>query len=62
MFCDMTIHVSPEKSSWISLGRSTTGVGQWRPATCRLMDEDDSCLLHIYVDVSLVRINVFMIF
>lgn len=40
-----------EKSSWISLTRFPPGSLQWRPATCKLLDEDDRCLLNIYVDV-----------
>jgi hypothetical protein len=55
----MTIHrVSSEKSSWISLARNAPGAGQWRPAMCILVDEDDSCLLHIYVDVGPSRTDV----
>jgi hypothetical protein len=43
-----------EKSSWMSLApnRSPVGSGHWRSVTCRLLEEGDKCLLHIYLDVS----------
>ena len=41
-----------EKSSWLSLAKSSTGSGQWRPARCKLVEEEEGCLLNIYVDVS----------
>lgn len=55
LFCHITIYAFSEKSSWISVSRSPTSAGQWRPATCKLMDEDESCSLNIYVDVGLRR-------
>jgi len=57
LFCIMAIHASVEKSSWISLARTPAGAGQWRPATCKLMDEDGCCLLNIYVDVGIRKID-----
>lgn len=41
-----------EKSSWLSLGRVSTGTGHWRSATCKLSEEGDRCSLNVYVDVS----------
>ena len=41
-----------EKSSWLGLAKSSTGSGQWRPARCKLVEEEEGCLLNIYVDVS----------
>ena len=41
-----------EKSSWLGLARNPTGAGQWRPARCKLVEEEEGCLLNIYVDVS----------
>jgi hypothetical protein len=58
LFYHMTIHVFPEKSSWISVARTPAGAGQWRPATCKLTDEDESCSLNIYVDVGLRKTDV----
>ena len=43
-----------EKTSWLGIGRSPTGAGQWRPARCKLVEEEEGCLLNIYVDVSAV--------
>ncbi|CAL1695817.1 unnamed protein product [Somion occarium] len=39
-----------EKSSWISLPKSNTQVDQWRPATCKLVEEESGCTLKIYID------------
>lgn len=36
----------------MSLARSPIESGHWRPATCKLAEEGDNCLLNIYVDVS----------
>lgn len=44
--------VFPEKSSWLSLGRNPAGTGQWRSATCKLVEDEEACLLNIYIDVS----------
>ena len=41
-----------EKSSWMNLARTPTGLGEWRTATCKLSEDDnDKSLLNIYVDV-----------
>src|ERR1700691_377493 len=32
--------------------RGPVGSGHWRSITCRLLEEGDKCLLHIYLDVS----------
>ncbi|KAI0961569.1 hypothetical protein AcV7_000640 [Taiwanofungus camphoratus] len=39
-----------EKSSWLSLGRNPAGTGQWRSATCKLVEDEEACLLNIYID------------
>ncbi|KAG1833800.1 Rho GTPase activation protein [Suillus variegatus] len=49
-----------EKSSWISVSRSPTSAGQWRPATCKLMDEDESCSLNIYVDETILYQTIYI--
>lgn len=49
-----------EKSSWISVARTPTGAGQWRPATCKLMDEDESCSLNIYVDETILYQTIYI--
>jgi hypothetical protein len=49
-----------EKSSWMSLARSPPGSVQWRPATCKLLDEDDHCLLNIYLDETFLHQTVYL--
>ncbi|KAG1881652.1 Rho GTPase activation protein [Suillus tomentosus] len=49
-----------EKSSWISVSRSPASAGQWRPATCKLMDEDESCSLNIYVDETILYQTIYI--
>lgn len=44
-----------EKSSWLSLSRGSAGLGQWTTATCKLTEEDEGCLLNVYIEVSLGR-------
>ncbi|EPQ60641.1 Rho GTPase activation protein [Gloeophyllum trabeum ATCC 11539] len=39
-----------EKSSWLTLSRTAAGAGSWRPATCRLSEEEDGCLMNVYID------------
>ncbi|KAL0071970.1 hypothetical protein AAF712_000893 [Marasmius tenuissimus] len=43
-----------EKSSWLSLAKDSASAGHWRPATCRLLEEGERCLLNIYVDESIL--------
>ncbi|KAH7930971.1 Rho GTPase activation protein [Leucogyrophana mollusca] len=49
-----------EKSSWMSLARSAAGGGQWRPATCKISDEDDKCSLNIYIDETILYQTVYI--
>lgn len=49
-----------EKSSWISVARTPAGAGQWRPATCKLMDEDESCSLNIYVEETILYQTIYV--
>jgi hypothetical protein len=35
------------------VARTPAGAEQWRPATCKLTDEEESCSLDVYVDVGL---------
>ncbi|KZT02708.1 Rho GTPase activation protein [Laetiporus sulphureus 93-53] len=44
-----------EKSSWLSLGRNSLATGQWRVATCKLMEEDESPVLNVYLDGALYQ-------
>ncbi|KAL4243521.1 Ras GTPase-activating protein [Abortiporus biennis] len=40
-----------EKPSWLSLSRGNTLSDQWRPATCRLVEEDEvGCVFSVYLD------------
>ena len=41
-----------EKSSWLNLARVPTTSDQWRQATCRLMEEEEGCVLNVYLEVS----------
>ncbi|KAJ3791000.1 GTPase activating protein [Lentinula aff. detonsa] len=43
-----------EKSSWLSGSKGPSSRGQWRPATCKLSEQGDRCLLNIYVDESIM--------
>ncbi|KAI1797892.1 Rho GTPase activation protein [Ganoderma leucocontextum] len=49
-----------EKSSWLSLARNSTGAGQWRPARCKLVEEEEGCLLNIYVDDTILYRSIYM--
>ncbi|KAG9314364.1 GTPase activating protein [Chiua virens] len=49
-----------EKSSWISLSRSHPGSVHWRTATCKILDEDDHCLLNIYVNEAMLCQTVYL--
>ncbi|KAF9241382.1 GTPase activating protein [Melanogaster broomeanus] len=49
-----------EKSSWISLTRSAAGTVHWRPATCKVSDEDDTCLLNIYLDETILYQTIYL--
>ncbi|KAH9937707.1 Rho GTPase activation protein [Fomitopsis serialis] len=46
-----------EKTSWLSLGRHSP-TEQWKPATCVLMQEDEACILHVYLEVRIQRLVV----
>jgi hypothetical protein len=41
----------PEKSSFNALAKGPSSAGHWRPATCKLSEEGERCLLNIYLDV-----------
>ncbi|KAG5647991.1 hypothetical protein DXG03_007025 [Asterophora parasitica] len=49
-----------EKSSWLALSKGPTGAGHWRPATCKLSEDGDRCLLNIYVDESILYQTVYI--
>ncbi|KAI0639415.1 Rho GTPase activation protein [Trametes polyzona] len=49
-----------EKTSWLGIGRSPTGAGQWRPARCKLVEEEEGCLLNIYVDDTILYRSIYM--
>ncbi|CCL98960.1 uncharacterized protein FIBRA_00968 [Fibroporia radiculosa] len=39
-----------EKASWLSLGRNSTSAGLWKPATCTLVEEEEGCLLNVFIE------------
>ncbi|KAJ3535468.1 hypothetical protein NM688_g6971 [Phlebia brevispora] len=39
-----------EKASWLGLSRGSSNAEQWRSATCKLVEEDEGCLLNVYID------------
>ncbi|KAF8168097.1 Rho GTPase activation protein [Crassisporium funariophilum] len=47
-------------SSWLSLQKGLNGAGQWRSATCRLLEEGERCLLNVYVDESILYQTVYI--
>ncbi|KAL0951188.1 hypothetical protein HGRIS_007916 [Hohenbuehelia grisea] len=49
-----------EKSSWPSITKSTTGTEHWRPAVCKLIEENSRCLLNVYVDETLLYQTVYI--
>ncbi|KAI8995639.1 Rho GTPase activation protein [Trametes punicea] len=49
-----------EKTSWLGIGRNSTSVGQWRPARCKLVEEEEGCLLNIYVDDTILYRSIYM--
>ena len=50
--CALTLICPVEKSSWLNLARVPTTSDQWRQATCRLMEEEEGCILNVYLEVS----------
>ncbi|GBE77946.1 Rho GTPase activation protein [Sparassis crispa] len=53
-------NVVKEKSSWLGLGRQSSVAGQWRPVTCKLVDEEDACTLNIYIDETILYKSVYV--
>ncbi|KAI0778198.1 Rho GTPase activation protein [Trametes elegans] len=49
-----------EKTSWLGIGRNSAGAGQWRPARCKLVEEEEGCLLNIYVDDTILYRSIYM--
>ncbi|KAH9944375.1 Rho GTPase activation protein [Epithele typhae] len=49
-----------EKASWLGLARNSTNSGQWRPARCKLVEEEEGCLLNIYVDDTILYRSIYM--
>ncbi|KAH9486933.1 putative Ras GTPase-activating-like protein ngap [Psilocybe cubensis] len=47
-------------SNWLSLQKGLNGTGQWRPATCRLLEEGERCLLNVYLDESILFQTVYV--
>ncbi|KAF8274095.1 Rho GTPase activation protein [Lactarius quietus] len=43
-----------EKSSWLNLARAPTTSDQWRQATCRLMEEEEGCVLNVYLEEAIL--------
>ncbi|OBZ79003.1 Ras GTPase-activating protein gap-2 [Grifola frondosa] len=48
-----------EKSSWLGLGRNSTA-GQWRPARCKLVEEEEGCLLNVYLDDTILYRSIYV--
>ncbi|KAF6766033.1 GTPase activating protein [Ephemerocybe angulata] len=48
-----------EKSS-LGLSKRLAGAGQWRTATCKLLEEGDRCFLNIYVDEAILYQTVYL--
>ena len=42
-----------EKTSWFSLTPRPTTSDQWRQATCRIAEEEEGCVLKVYLEVCL---------
>jgi len=50
--CQLLSTCPSEKSSWLNLARGqTTTSDQWRQATCRLTEEEEGCVLNVYLEV-----------
>ncbi|KAL1951926.1 hypothetical protein VTO73DRAFT_1075 [Trametes versicolor] len=49
-----------EKTSWLGIGRSSAGAGQWRSARCKLVEEEEGCLLNLYVDDTILYRSIYM--
>ncbi|TFK57085.1 Rho GTPase activation protein [Heliocybe sulcata] len=49
-----------EKSSWLTLSRNATSSGSWRPALCKLTEEDEGCLMNVYVDETTLHQTVYV--
>ncbi|KAI0655091.1 Rho GTPase activation protein [Cubamyces menziesii] len=49
-----------EKTSWLGIGRNSTSAGQWRPARCKLVEEEEGCLLNVYVDDTILYRSIYM--
>jgi hypothetical protein len=50
--CGAEVHVLVEKTSWLSLASRPTTSDQWRQATCCIMEEEEGCVLRVYLEVS----------
>ncbi|KIK93739.1 hypothetical protein PAXRUDRAFT_144401 [Paxillus rubicundulus Ve08.2h10] len=49
-----------EKSSWISINRPPAWAAHWRPATCKVLDEDDNCRLNIYLEETILYQTIYL--
>ncbi|KAH8997302.1 Rho GTPase activation protein [Lactarius akahatsu] len=54
MLCDDNQRKVKEKSSWLNLARVPTTSDQWRQATCRLMEEEEGCVLNVYLEATIL--------
>ncbi|KAI0308203.1 Rho GTPase activation protein [Multifurca ochricompacta] len=43
-----------EKTSWLNLARGATTSDQWRQATCRLTEEEEGCVLNVYLEETIL--------
>src|SRR6266852_1414373 len=46
-----------EKTSWFSLAPRPTTSDQWRQATCCIAEEEEGCVLKVYLEVSLLCLS-----
>ncbi|OCH96153.1 Rho GTPase activation protein [Obba rivulosa] len=49
-----------EKSSWLNLTRNPITSGQWRAATCKLVEEDEGCVLNIYLEEAILYKSIYI--
>ncbi|KAH9178719.1 Rho GTPase activation protein [Lactarius sanguifluus] len=60
MLCDDNQRKVKEKSSWLNLARVPTTSDQWRQATCRLMEEEEGCVLNVYLEATILFQSVYL--
>ncbi|THV04952.1 Rho GTPase activation protein [Dendrothele bispora CBS 962.96] len=51
--------IKEQQYSWLALAKGPSS-GHWRPATCKLAEEGERCLLNIYVDESILYQTIYI--